>query len=556
MSRVRSSVSVAFQRTRFQSSLKFNARANRRLKNKWTWNCSIESSVSLTKVKVRRAQYNRSNFMTCSLPPRLRTSTGSASIQSMVKFIANNPQFGGDLNQNVIVTCPRRFGKTFGTAMFIAAYLLAIPCAEIVVFSPSLRQSKMLQEKVVAFLEDLKGTSRIIKKNQENLFVKGRNVRDIRKSCYYPAAVNSLRGVSGKTIICEELAAMPSDVWYQVILPLLQLDDAYIIGISTIQDDDNFMSKYLRQKDQFGKSFFRIFQFFGVCTDCRMAGLTESCTHMDHLRPAWHSSEKLKRIKLLMQGNEELANQELSGISSSANKRAFPLAKVRGLFEQKRLPIPEFIEYLFVAIDPSASGNSNLAICTSYSKHGRLVVVGLDAVPCKTVDEAYSGITAHVKYLRESPQTAGVLKNATIVFIIESNLGFEASHIANHMTKVFTNIIIMNQSERIGLHTNNKFKRGSALLVRNQLKTEMICFSEYLFSTAKSLAKTLEQFEQELCEYREIVKKNESHFSHVRLTFTGKLDATTNDDLVLALCLNSYWSRQFYVADEYRMYHT
>lgn len=471
-------------------------------------------------------------------------------------IMRDNPQFGGDLNQNVIVTCPRRFGKTFGTAMFIAAYLMSISYAEVAVFSPSKRQSTMLLEKVNAFVQILGGQGRVETKNQEKLFLTGNSQRDIRKSFYYPAVVNALRGVSGKTIICEELAAMPSRVWYEVILPLLQIDDAYIIGISTIQGESNFMSKYLKQKNEFGESFFRVFQFFGVCLDCRNAGLANSCTHLDHLRPAWHSTQKLKRIKLLMEGNEDLANQELSGISSAENKRAFPFRKVQQLFQSERIDLPGFIQFIFVAIDPCGSGNSNLAICTSYTQHGRLIILGIDAIKCKTVDEAYGGISNHVNYLRNRKDVYDVLKNATLVFIVESNLGFEASHIAKHVQNTFTNLIVMNQEEKIGLHTDNKFKRGSAVLIRNQLQTEMLGLSESLFSTGKSLDDTLEQFETELTEYREIVEKSDSHFSRVKVTFTGKLDATSNDDLVLALCLNSYWSRQFYVSPEYARFHT
>lgn len=471
------------------------------------------------------------------------------------KIITDNPQFGGDLNQNVIVTLPRRFGKTFGTAMFVAAYLMSISCAEIAIFSPSKRQSTMLLEKVDAFLNMLGGQGRIIAKNQEKLFLRGNSQMDIRKSFYYPAVVNALRGVSAKTIICEELAAMPSRVWYEVILPLLQIDDAYIIGISTIQGETNFMSKYLKQKNEFGESFFRVFQFFGVCLPCRQAGLAQSCTHLNHLRPSWHSSQKLKHVKLLMEGNEELAMQELAGVSSAENKRAFPSRKVQRLFELEKLKVPNFIQFIFVAIDPCGSGNSNLAICTSYTQHGRLVLLGLDAVKCKTVEEAYGGISTHINYLRGRKDNYDVLKNATLVFIIESNLGFEASHIANHVQNNFTNLIVMNQDERVGLHTNNTFKRGSAILIRNQLQTEMIAFSASIFSTAKPLNRTMEQFEEELSDYREIVEKSDSHFSRVKVTYTGKLDATSNDDLVLALCLNSYWSRQFYIASEYARFH-
>ena len=67
-----------------------------------------------------------------------------------------------------MICCPRRFGKTFATGMFVAAYLYVIPSVEICIFSPSRRQSVKMLELVRTFLIKLPGAKeRITKYNKE-----------------------------------------------------------------------------------------------------------------------------------------------------------------------------------------------------------------------------------------------------------------------------------------------------------------------------------------------------------------------------------------------------
>ena len=56
------------------------------------------------------------------------------------------------INNMVMVTMPRRCGKTTITSIFVAAYLLCVPNAKVVVYSISRRTSSMLSAKVLQFL--------------------------------------------------------------------------------------------------------------------------------------------------------------------------------------------------------------------------------------------------------------------------------------------------------------------------------------------------------------------------------------------------------------------
>lgn len=64
----------------------------------------------------------------------------------------------------------------------------------------------------------------------------------------------------------------------------------------------------------------------------------------------------------------------------------------------------------------------------------------MDAVKCKTIEEAYSALEMHVVKLYSIDR---IMKDAAIVYILESNLGFESQHLAEFIGKRFTKFIIL-----------------------------------------------------------------------------------------------------------------
>jgi len=98
-----------------------------------------------------------------------------------------------ECRQEVFICCPRRFGKTFAVAMFVAAYAWTQAGQTQCIFSPSRRQSKMLLDSIKKFVCLFEGAeSRILKYNQEELWIKGPSgdPNDVRKVCSYPSKVS------------------------------------------------------------------------------------------------------------------------------------------------------------------------------------------------------------------------------------------------------------------------------------------------------------------------------------------------------------------------------
>lgn len=99
-----------------------------------------------------------------------------------------------ECRQEVFICCPRRFGKTFAVAMYVAAYAMTQPEQRICIFSPSRRQSKMLLDQVKKFIcEYENGNQLIVKFNQEECWVQGsEGPNDVRVICSYPSKVRAL----------------------------------------------------------------------------------------------------------------------------------------------------------------------------------------------------------------------------------------------------------------------------------------------------------------------------------------------------------------------------
>ena len=93
-----------------------------------------------------------------------------------------------EARQEVLICCPRRFGKTIAVCMYVAAYAYTQPNCKICIFSPSRRQSEMLLDQVKEFLFKFRDF-KIKRLNKENLWLQGPDDNDIRKIMAYPSNV-------------------------------------------------------------------------------------------------------------------------------------------------------------------------------------------------------------------------------------------------------------------------------------------------------------------------------------------------------------------------------
>ena len=128
------------------------------------------------------------NFMIACLPQIYREEWDQHKRRVLKEFDAENIDF------EVLIMTPRRWGKTISVGMFVAAMLICVPDVEIGVFSTGSRASGSLMEMVIRFINAIDGANtRIVKANQEDLFL----------------SIQSLGGLSSKSDLAVKLRTSP-----------------------------------------------------------------------------------------------------------------------------------------------------------------------------------------------------------------------------------------------------------------------------------------------------------------------------------------------------------
>lgn len=100
-----------------------------------------------------------------------------------------------NLSQEILVSTPRRFGKTFAVSMFAAAMLYATPSLELSIYSTCKRISQKLMRNVTKFLALIYKDTQcqempIIRSNMEEVVLQGPDgLHDVRTVNSYPSKV-------------------------------------------------------------------------------------------------------------------------------------------------------------------------------------------------------------------------------------------------------------------------------------------------------------------------------------------------------------------------------
>jgi hypothetical protein len=140
-----------------------------------------------------------------------------------------------DIRQQCLCMTPRRFGKTVAVGMYVGALALVVPGCEQAIFSTGRRASNKLLELVSSLVAQVPGgPERIVKSNQETVWI-SHPCGTVSKINSYPSCAKTLRGVGGDVVYMEEASFMDLAVFYEVIVPLLEVDKTALICISTPQ---------------------------------------------------------------------------------------------------------------------------------------------------------------------------------------------------------------------------------------------------------------------------------------------------------------------------------
>lgn len=304
-----------------------------------------------------------------------------------------------------------------------------------------------------------------------------------------------------------------------------------------------------------------------VCEACQRRGLELSCKHKLGQLPQWQQRGRHDDIQRLMKtaGDESTYLVEMRGIIADGQKKpAFDAGAVRELLEDPtRIWKPDggAIRHIFVALDPSGGGQRSEYAVTSafYGPNDEMIICGAEAGTYREPTECANLLGNHIMALRRNIPGAEV---ARIVFIPESNLGFEAIWATRHLqlTGMTENLrVIHEDANRLGVRTNRQLKHDMVVSMNLRLSLRRV----YRMSNFVSIGDSEhtpdgmgDRLFGQLKDFMCIVKPpRDPYHGTSTVSYSGK-DGHGFDDLCMSLLLldvmrNKFWSDKQKYGDFY-----
>ena len=436
--------------------------------------------------------------------------------------------------QQVLCLTPRRFGKTYAVAMFAAAVLIAMPRSNQAIFSTGRRASQKMLETIHMFMQQIKPANlKVLKFNQEMIELMGPAGK--RTVCSYPSNAKTLRGVGGDILYLEEAAFMSMDVFFEIVTPLLEMQQTALIAISTPQDATNFYSELFELKDADGEELFNTMRVSLICDACMESEHPERCTHREHLIPPWKSTAKLKMVKDIYGDQTQLLQRESMGVITEDASSVFPQDHVEWIFKQPVGPPPTLQpSILFCVCDPTGGGNSRMCLITFMLYRNAVYIVAMDAKRANGFMAIRETLMQHIWRVRK------MFRRVHIHFICESNMGQEASHMAAMLNEV-PFLSVESEKARSGVTTTYARKEMYILELQRHVVTRALFFTQVDGFPTCVTEQDRAILRKELLGFKRLTVENMTVRN--KFIYTGKQRG--NDDTVMALSIGVWWGIKY-----------
>lgn len=191
--------------------------------------------------------------------------------------------------------------------------------------------------------------------------------------------VVSLRGSNADVILVDEAAYIPLEMFYEVIVPLIGMENSVLIMISTPVDSFNFFTRLMETRDpDTGYPLFLVVDMELSCKRCKETDPLK-CTHRLKYLPPWKSEDKNKLMKLIMADQVTILARENYGIATDEGKSYIPKNAI-DRFEIHPRFAPDHgltCSLVYITIDPNGGGlgpGSDMAIISVALLYGMRVV--------------------------------------------------------------------------------------------------------------------------------------------------------------------------------------
>ena len=173
---------------------------------------------------------------------------------------------------------------------------------------------------------------------------------------------------------------MDLGVFYEVIVPLMEMKGAATICISTPISSWNFYTELTELRDDRNELLFNVMKVGMVCHRCLGTDREADCTHPSPDKPDWklETSEKMRAI---YGHRKTLLMREVMGKVTDAENLAFEVRDLKAFFAAPRITVGHSaVSQFFVAVDPNGgsgeeSGIGSETAIVSFFFNGMNVVV-------------------------------------------------------------------------------------------------------------------------------------------------------------------------------------
>jgi len=362
-----------------------------------------------------------------------------------------------------------------------------------------------------------------------------------------------LRGTGGDLIILEEGAYIDNDLFYKVVLPLLEVDATALIGISTPRDDDDgsYYSDIVRRCMPDGKLIFNVERIQGACEQClRDLPDPTKCPHVRMVTPAHKSADKQRIVMQLYGDQKDVMARESLGIATSGVSGKFNKMSVDAFLHAAPVPAVTCRGPVYVAINPNG-GVSGYTVVSGCYVGDKLVVIGMDMTQVTNFDEMARFVQSHITELRNLMRHCN--DRVPIVLLPESSLGHEAAQI-RAATQHLPGVVCCRETKEgrrwgVPLHDSPALADHLERVLDPKcappdfVKDTCIALSSPLVST--SAEKCVTEMDKQLKAWRPVYRTSGDTRKLMysgRVDGDGKIRKHMRDDLCTALQLLSYWS--------------
>jgi hypothetical protein len=337
---------------------------------------------------------------------------------------------------------------------------------------------------------------------------------------------------------------MDTKVFYEVIVPLLEVEATALICISTPQDDMNFYSAMFDMHLPDGSPLFVTLEVSLVCDACKESDHPERCPHMTDEIPPWKSIAKFDMVKQIYGDQIDLLQRESMGVITQDLQSVFKQKYVDRMFAMDQYELQKTPLFVFVACDPNGGGSSQMGLVSIIIEFNKIIVVGLDSVTTKGHEQIQTLLTAHIDGLREQEK----LKDAWFIFIPESNLGHESDHM-RYMLRNYRKVWTITEKSRTGVITTATRKELYTMETQKYICQESLQLWKDLvvsnpMGVGDTKARVMSDFKKQILAFKRIIQQPQRGFALPRVVYTGKFKGG-NDDLCICLTMAVYWGIEF-----------